>query len=88
MLKIGWASADVTTNEPVGILGQAQLRISKGAMDPTTITALYLEDGGDYVTFISGDFTSIDANFYNEFLAAVKERLPEFDGSKIIFNAT
>lgn len=88
MLKIGWASADVTTNEPVGILGQAQLRISKGAMDPTTITALYMEDGGDYVLFLSGDFTSIDANFYNEFLAAVKERLPEFDGSKIIFNAT
>ena len=29
MLKIGWASADVTINEPVGILGQAQLRISK-----------------------------------------------------------
>lgn len=88
MLKIGWASADVSTNATVTITGQAYERISKGSMDPTTVTALYLEDGGDYVVFISGDFTSIEGKFLSEVQAAAEERLPGFDGKKIIFNAT
>lgn len=88
MLKIGWASADVSTNEPVTITGQAYERISKGSMDPTTITALYLEDGGDYVVFISGDFTSIEGQFLCEVKAAAEAKIPGFDASKIIFNAT
>ena len=88
MLKIGWASADVSTNAPVGITGQAYLRISQGSMDPTTVTALYLEDGGDYTVFVSGDFTSFEGSFLTELKASLKERLPGFDGSKMILNAT
>ena len=88
MLKIGWASADVSTNATVTITGQAYERISKGSMDPTTVTALYLEDGGDYVVFISGDFTSIEGKFLSEVQAAAEERLPGFDGKKIIFQST
>jgi len=88
MLKIGWASADVSTNATVTITGQAHERISTGSMDPTTITALYLEDGGDYVVFISGDFTSIEGKFLCEVKAAAEAKIPGFDGSKIIFNAT
>ena len=88
MLKIGWASADVSTNEPVTIVGQAYERVSKGSMDPTTITVLYMEDGGDYVVFISGDFTGVEASFLRELMAAAEERIPGFDGSKIIFNVT
>ena len=88
MLKIGWASADVSTNARVTITGQAHERISTGSMDPTTITALYLEDGGDYVVFISGDFTGIEGQFLREVKAAAEAKIPGFDGSKIIFNAT
>ena len=88
MLKIGWASADVSTNEPVGIMGQAYLRISKGSMDPTTLTALYLEDGGDCILFLSGDFTSFQGSLLEELKAAVTKKLPEFPTEKIIFNAT
>lgn len=88
MLKIGWASKDVSTNEPVCIIGQAYERISKGSFDPTTVTALYLSDGNDCVVFISGDFTGIDGDLLCEVKAAAEARLPGFDGSKVIFNAT
>lgn len=88
MLKIGWSSADVSTNEPVGIMGQAHLRISKGSVDPTTLTALYLEDSGDCVLFLSGDFTSFQGDLLVELKAAVSEKLPDFPTEKIIFNAT
>ena len=88
MLKIGWASADVSTNEPVTIVGQAYERISKGSMDPTTVTALYLEDGGDCVMFVSGDFTNFEGTFLQELQAAVAQKLPAFDTNKIILNAT
>ena len=88
MLKIGWASCDVSTNEPVGIMGQAYERISQGSMDPTTVTALYLEDGGDCVLFLSGDFTSIDSSLLVELKEAVGGKLPNFPTEKIIWNAT
>lgn len=88
MLKIGWASADVSTNAPVGITGQAYLRISQGSMDPTTVTALYLEDGGNYVLFLSGDFTSFEGAFLTEIKEAVAQKLPGFDTDTIILNAT
>ena len=88
MLKIGWASRDVTCHGPALIPGQAFERISKGSFDPTTITVLVMEDGGDYVVFISGDFTSIESNLLHEVKEAAQKRLPGFDGTKIIFNAT
>ncbi len=88
MLKIGWASRDVTCHGPALIPGQAFERISKGSFDPTTITVLLLEDSGDYVVFISGDFTSIEPDFLHEVKETAQNRLPGFDGKKIIFNAT
>ena len=88
MLKIGWASADVSTNGPVGIMGQAHLRISNGSHDPTTLTALYLSDGKDCVVFVSGDFTSIQSDLFHEIKEQTEKRLPGFDSSKLIFNAT
>ena len=87
MLKIGWASADVSTHAPVGIMGQAYERISEGSMDPTTITALYLEDG-DRVVFLSGDFTSFQYDFYRELQDCVAQAVPGLDPQKIILNAT
>ena len=88
MLKIGWASADVSTNEPIAIVGQGHERISTGSVDPTTITALYLEDGGDYVLFLSGDFTSMETALLLELKALLAEKLPDFNSDKLILNAT
>lgn len=88
MLKIGWASADVSTNKPVGIAGQSYERISQGCFDPTTVTALYLGDEKDYVVFLSGDFTGIDAPLLQDLKRSVGEKLPGFDGKKLFFSAT
>jgi len=88
MLKIGWSTRDVSTNEPVLITGQAYERISKGSFDPTTVTVLVLANEQDSVIFVSGDFTS----FVSDFLVELKEKLakehPEIPGEKIILNAT
>lgn len=88
MLKIGWSSRDVSTNDPVLITGQAYERISTGSLDPTTITVLVLANEQDSVIFLSGDFTS----FSSDLLVELKEKLakehPEIPGEKIILNAT
>ena len=88
MLKIGWASRDVSTNDPVGIGGQKYERISKGSYDPTTVTVLIMDDGKDQVIFISGDFTSITDELLREVRAAVGEKVSAVDVKKIIFNGT
>ena len=44
MLKIGWASRDVSTDKPVIIRGQHYTRISKGVLDPIMATALTVEN--------------------------------------------
>lgn len=87
-MKIGWSSRDVTCNGPALIGGQAHERISKFVLDPTTVTALVIEDGGDYVVFISGDFTSWEGSFLHELKEAAQARIPGFDGKKILLNAT
>ena len=46
-LKIGWATRDVSTDKPINIPGQFHMRISKGILDPVTVTALFIEDDAD-----------------------------------------
>lgn len=88
MLNIGWASRDVSEQGPVLVTGQAHQRISAGVKDSTTVTALVMEEKGDYVVFVSGDFTFIEGAFLAEVKAAAQERIPGFDGEKLIFHAT
>lgn len=87
-MNIGWASRDVSIDAPVLITGQAHERISKLVLDPTTVTVLVMEDGGDYVVFVSGDFTSFPGDFLREVKAAAEQRIPGFNGEKILLNAT
>lgn len=87
-MNIGWASRDVTCHGPALISGQAHERISKMVLDPTTVTVLVMEDGGDYAVFISGDFTSWEGSFLHELKEAAQQRIPGFDGKKILLNAT
>ena len=88
MLNIGWASRDVSMEGPVLITGQAFERISEGVLDPTTVTALVMEGGGDYVVFLSGDFTGGEGSFLAELQEAVKEKIPGFNKDKLIFHVT
>lgn len=89
MLKIGWASRDITPTRPAMLQGQMHLRVARDAMDPITVTALAIEDAaGEAALFISCDLAFASP----EILESVRERLavstPEIAGDKIIMNAT
>lgn len=88
MLKIGWAQRDVSTDKPVIINGQYYMRISKGILDPVTVTALTMENDGDYVIFLETDFTSTVNGVLNLVCEKVLKRCPEINTDKIIMNAT
>ena len=88
MLKIGWASRDVSTDKPVIIRGQHYTRISKGVLDPIMATALTVENNGDYVIFLSTDTTDTVAGVLNLVCEKVKNKNKEIDTAKILMSAT
>ncbi len=87
-LKIGWASRDVSTREPVGIRGQFHLRISEGVLDPLSVTALVIEDSQDAVVFLSADAINIRNFLMDMIRERVAKAAPEIPLKKIVFNAT
>ena len=58
-LKIGWATADASTDKPVFLQGLNHRRVSQGLRDPITITALVIDNGEDFVVFNSWDTSCI-----------------------------
>ena len=61
MLKIGWATKDMTPERPVLLDGQFQARISTHVNDPLTVTALAIEGGNgptDQAIMISCDLAA------------------------------
>ncbi len=87
-LKIGWASRDVSTDKPINIPGQFHMRISKGVLDPVTVTALVLDDGQDQAIFLSCDLVVIRAHLLDEVREKVAAACPEIPVEKILMNAS
>jgi len=87
-LKIGWASRDVSTNEPVNIPGQFHMRINRGVLDPVTVTALVIDNGEDLAAFLSADLVVMRRGLVDESRAKLKALCPEFPVEKLIMNAT
>jgi hypothetical protein len=87
-LKVGWASRDISTTEPVGIRGQFYLRLSEGILDPLTVTALAIENGRDSVIFLSCDAISIRQFLMKMIRKRVATKNSKIPVNKIIFNAT
>src|SRR5690625_1595485 len=93
-LSIGWASADLTPNDPVIIRSS----ISTGIKDPVTATALALEyDNGsssERVIMISCDLISIpdgrrsSDNLLGEVRNRKSESIPEIDSNQVILNVS
>ncbi|MGI5820221.1 MAG: hypothetical protein ACOX9R_19210 [Armatimonadota bacterium] len=72
-LKIGWAQADITPDEPVLLSGQFHARVSEGVRDPVTATALVLEQGGEHAVFVTCDLSGA----YGELQEAVAGRVEQ-----------
>ncbi len=97
-MKIGWASANITPDKPVLLIGQWQARISEGVMDSITVTALAIESGtgasSEKAILISCDLVCIAeaSGFKNDYMEKVREllkvSLPELRPEQIIINAT
>ena len=86
-LSIGWASRDISTERPVKLAGQFHIRVSKGVAEPLFATALALDNGTDYVIFVSIDLVSIRNYIVDDVRAIAAKRLG-IDPLKIVFNAT
>lgn len=99
-LTIGWASADITPDQPVTIRGYFRARVSEGVMDPLKATALAMEYGSgsssEKVIMISCDLIAIDDgmrdgsddNLRDNVRELIVESIPGINPEQIILNAT
>jgi hypothetical protein len=92
-LYIGWASIDITPQQPVALVGQLSKRISKSVQDPLTATVLALETRGhngrpEQAIVISCDILFIRKSIQSRLRKLVEPKLPDFDVDMLFMNAT
>jgi hypothetical protein len=100
-LYVGWATADITPDKPVNLVGQMTKRISQGVLDPLTATALALETRAEGPRFagtqtgtkeqaimISCDLVWTRKEIQQRLQKLVESRITDFDVSKLFLNAT
>lgn len=92
-LRIGWATADITPEQPVVLRGQFHARVSEGILDRVTATALALEtvqEGAtkDWAIMVSCDLVAIGDELRDQVRDHVRTALPELDPRKVFLHAT
>ncbi len=87
-IKIGWAMRDVSTTAPINIPGQFHMRISKGILDPVTVTSLVVDDGNDIVIFLSCDMVVARAGLLDEIRAKTAAKDAAIPTEKILMGVT
>jgi transcription elongation GreA/GreB family factor len=92
-LLAGASSISITPDRPVALQGQMNTRISRGVRSPVTATALALESREghrplDQAILLSCDLVAIDGHVLERVRALLKDRLPGFDGRKLVLSAT
>lgn len=90
---IGAASADISPQLPVALMGQFNLRVAETADTPLYAGIVVIEsrEGSkslDTAVFVSADLVYISEKLRSELRAEVSKQLPGFNVSKIIINAT
>jgi hypothetical protein len=93
ILYVGWASADITPQQPVALVGQLTKRISQSVLDPITATVLALETRGqngkrEQAIMVSCDVLFIRKPIQDRLRALIEPELPDFDVDKLFMNAT
>lgn len=92
-LLVGTARTSITPDEPVAVDGQFHLRIAREVESPVTANVIVMESQSkgetqDVAVLISCDLVYITEEVLSRVRAAVAERLPEMDTSKIVMFAT
>ena len=72
MLKIGWATRDLTPTRPALLMGQMYPRVARTALDPITVTAWAVED----VVFVSCDLCHLSEGNRQDVLALLPAEIP------------
>ena len=81
MLKIGWATRDLTPTRPAMLMGQMYPRVARAALDPITVTAWAVED----VVFVSCDLCFVSDDNRQDVLALLPAEIP---AGNVILSAT
>ena len=92
-LFVGWASADVTPPQPIALAGQKHKRLSKGVLDPLTVTALALETRGpdgqtEQAVIVSCDLVSMPRQVTEQLRKALPDLVPDLDPRNVLVSAT
>jgi hypothetical protein len=93
-LRVGWATAEITPEKPVPLVGFFHKRISEGVSDPLTATALALESVGpggesrEQAIMVSCDLLWIRKSTQDGVRRRLQDQLPEFDPEKLVLHAT
>jgi hypothetical protein len=90
-LLIGWATTDLTPNEPVLVTGQFYARVSEGVLDPITATVLVLDSGdkdSNCIVMVSCDLVTIPNSLRDAVRGCLLRVLPDFNPHKVFLNAT
>ncbi len=92
-LEIGWATADITPDQPVVLTGFSRARVSTGVLDPITATALVLQSVKDgkpveTVVMVSIDLIGISDDLRTCVREKVTKSLPEIASNEVVLNAT
>jgi hypothetical protein len=92
-LYVGWASADITPQQPVALVGQLTKRISQSVLDPLTATVLALETRSDnsqreQAIMVSCDVLYIRKPIQERLRVLIRPKIPDFDPDKLFMNAT
>lgn len=92
-VRIGWASVDITPQEPVMIAGQFHARVSERVRDPLTATVLALESFNDdqsisHTIMVSCDLINIRDALRDLVRRYVVEQAPELSPQNILLSGT
>jgi hypothetical protein len=88
MLRIGWASRDITPTRPAMIMGQMHRRIGHDAADPLTLTACAIDDGAGRAVLVSCDLTMVTSTLQALVAERVRRLVPELAAGLVVLNAT
>lgn len=88
-LYIGWAVADITPQKPVALIGNTGKTISESVMDPLKAVVLAIEakSTNEQAIMVSCDLLFIRRQTQQKLQSLIKNRLPDFDSSKLFMNA-
>jgi hypothetical protein len=93
LLRIGWASTDLTPDGPVVIAGGSRARVSESVLDPVTATALAIESvradqPAGAVVMVSCDLLFITDSLRDRVRERVRQSVPEIEPKCVVLNAT